>query len=141
VRFRAEGRGRIKIVARRRCLERYEQFRREYELAHEQMRAERHAERERCLAELDVRYERLVGELDASREEQGREFASVAGGLANGRQVMREILLEIRDDRKALARLRSDLADIGDGVRANTHGLLRVLDELRREDGPSAAGA
>jgi hypothetical protein len=27
------------------------------------------------------------------------------------------------------------------GLRASTYALLRVLDELRREDGPSAAGA
>jgi hypothetical protein len=27
------------------------------------------------------------------------------------------------------------------GVQANTEGLLRVLDELRRSDGPDAVGA
>jgi hypothetical protein len=27
------------------------------------------------------------------------------------------------------------------GIQANTEGLLRVLDEFRRNDGPAAAGA
>jgi len=38
-------------------------------------------------------------------------------------------------------RRRFTLRDIRDGIRANTQSLLRVLDEMRRDDGPSAAGA
>ena len=33
------------------------------------------------------------------------------------------------------------LADVQQGIQANTEGLLRVLDELRRGDGPTPAGA
>ena len=130
----------------------YEQFVKEYEQAHERMRAERRAERERCIAELDARYERLIAEFDerndrlmaevsGGRSEQRRGFDSVTGGLANGRQVMREMLLEIREDRKILKDIEAGIEDARHGIRANTHGLLHVLAELRREDGPSAAGA
>jgi hypothetical protein len=41
---------------------------------------------------------------------------------------------QLREDRKLLA-------DIRQGIQANTEGLLRVLDELRRGDGPSPASA
>jgi hypothetical protein len=50
------------------------------------------------------------------------------------RAVMREMVLEIREGREILA-------DIRHGIQANTEGLLRVLDELRRDDGPDAVGA
>jgi hypothetical protein len=35
----------------------------------------------------------------------------------------------------------ADSDDSRRALRASTYALLRVLDELRREDGPSAAGA
>jgi hypothetical protein len=52
----------------------------------------------------------------------------------NSQAVMREMVLELREGRAIFK-------DIQDGIRANTEGLLRVLDELRRDDGPSPAGA
>jgi hypothetical protein len=33
------------------------------------------------------------------------------------------------------------ITDVRHGIQANTEGLLRVLDEMRRNDGPSPAGA
>ena len=50
------------------------------------------------------------------------------------RAVMREMVLELREGREILA-------DIRHGIQSNTEGLLRVLDELRRNDGPDAVGA
>jgi hypothetical protein len=44
------------------------------------------------------------------------------------------MVLELRDGREILH-------DIRHGIQANTAGLLRVLDELRRGDDPSPAGA
>jgi hypothetical protein len=65
-----------------------------------------------------------------NREEHRRNQARFQSSQA----VMREMVLELREGREILK-------DIQDGIRANTEGLLRVLDELRRNDGPSAAGA
>jgi paraquat-inducible protein B len=65
-----------------------------------------------------------------NREEHRRNQAR----FQSGQQVMRQMVVELREGRAILR-------DIQDGIRANTEGLLRVLDELRREDGPSAAGA
>jgi hypothetical protein len=50
------------------------------------------------------------------------------------RAVMRDLVLEVREGKESLR-------DIRHGIQANTEGLLRVLDELRRGDGPAAAGA
>ena len=65
-----------------------------------------------------------------NREEHRRNQAR----FESTRAVMREMLLELREGREILT-------DIRYGIQANTEGLLRVLDELRRSDGPSAAGA
>ena len=63
----------------------------------------------------------------------------------NSQSVMREMVLELREGRETLREMRiemkADHKDIRDGIRACTEGLLRVLDELRRDDGPSPAGA
>jgi hypothetical protein len=65
-----------------------------------------------------------------NREEHRRNQAR----FANSQAVMREMVVELREGREILK-------DIQDGIRANTRGLLQVLDELRREDGESPAGA
>ena len=65
-----------------------------------------------------------------NREEHRRNQAR----FANSQAVMREMVVELREGREILK-------DIHDGIRANTRGLLQVLDELRREDGESPAGA
>ncbi|MGH2763833.1 MAG: hypothetical protein ACRDLD_14840 [Thermoleophilaceae bacterium] len=72
-----------------------------------------------------------------NREEHRRNQAR----FANSQAVMREMLLEQREGREILNEIKAELKDIGHGIRANTEGLLHVLAELRREDGPSAAGA
>ena len=69
-------------------------------------------------------------EFRLNREEHRRNQAR----FESSRSVMREMVLELREGRALLA-------DIRNGIQANTEGLLRVLDELRREDGPSPAGA
>jgi len=69
-------------------------------------------------------------ELRLNREEHRRNQAR----FESTRAVMREMLLELREGREILS-------DIRHGIQANTEGLLSVLDELRRSDGPSAAGA
>jgi hypothetical protein len=73
-------------------------------------------------------------ELRALREEQARRFDAIDAAIENDRRVTREILLELRAGRELLRDLRH-------GIQANTAGLLRVLDELRRGNGPSAASA
>jgi hypothetical protein len=65
-----------------------------------------------------------------NREEHRRNQAR----FANSQAVMREMVVELREGREIFK-------DIQAGIRANTRGLLQVLDELRREDGPSTAGA
>jgi hypothetical protein len=74
--------------------------------------------------------EQIRDEMRLNREEHRRNQAR----FANSQAVMREMVIELREGREILK-------DIQDGIRANTQGLLRVLDELRRGDGPSPAGA
>ena len=52
--------------------------------------------------------------------------------MQNDKQVTRRMVLELREQTVRLHDLRH-------GIQANTEGLLRVFDELRREDGPGAA--
>jgi hypothetical protein len=86
------------------------------------------------LREHNARADELMAEireeLRLNREEHGRNQAR----FESSRSVMREMVLELREGRALLA-------DIRHGIQANTEGLLRVVDELRREDGPSPAGA
>jgi hypothetical protein len=112
----------------------YEEFRKEHEETRDQFRAEMAAKHEEWRAELDAKYGRIVDEFDLTRREQRHGLGQVTAAINNDRQVTREMLQELRDHREFLV-------DIRHGIRANTEGLLRVLDELRREDGPGAAGA
>ena len=54
--------------------------------------------------------------------------------MENDKRVTREMILELREGRE-------HDRDMRDEMRAQREGLLRVLDEFRRNDGPSAAGA
>lgn len=80
--------------------------------------------------ELRELMEQIRDEMRLNREEHRRNQAR----FANSQAVMREMVVELREGREILK-------DIQDGIRANTRGLLQVLDELRREDGESPAGA
>lgn len=74
---------------------------------------------------------------EEGREEQRRARAEELRNQArfeNTRAMMREMVLELREGREMLT-------DMRHGIQANTEGLLRVLDEFRREDGPSGASA
>ncbi|MEA2363642.1 MAG: hypothetical protein QOD71_2787 [Thermoleophilaceae bacterium] len=73
-------------------------------------------------------------ELRALREDQKRRFDAIDVAVENDRRVTREILLELREGRAMLRDMRR-------GIQANTEGLLRVLDEFRRDDGPGPAAA
>jgi hypothetical protein len=85
-----------------------------------------------CVTDPELRelMEQIRDEMRLNREEHRRNQAR----FANSQAVMREMVVELREGREILK-------DIQDGIRANTRGLLQVLDELRREDGESPAGA
>jgi hypothetical protein len=121
-------------VPRKSCIEMYEEFVKEHEKTREAFRAEVHAQHERWREEFDERFGKIPEEFDVTRREQQRGLGGVTAAIENDRQVTREMLEELREHREFLI-------DIRHGIRSNTAGLLHVLDELRREDGPSAAGA
>ena len=73
-------------------------------------------------------------ELQALRADQKRRFDAIDSAMENDRRVTREIILELREGRAILR-------DMRHGIQANTEGLLRVLDEFRRDGGSAAAGA
>jgi len=66
--------------------------------------------------------------------EQKRRFDAIDAAMENDKRVTREIVLELREGRERDRELR-------DEMRAQREGLLRILDELRGNDGPSPAGA
>jgi hypothetical protein len=84
--------------------------------------------------ELRQRAAEQRAELRAVRSDQKRRFDAIDAAMENDRRVTREMVLELREGREMLR-------DMRHGIQANTEGLLRVLDELRRDDGPSAASA
>jgi hypothetical protein len=92
-----------------------EEIRREHELNRREHELNRQQYRE--LHEITVRESRLN-----------------RAAIHETRSVTRELVAHLREDRELLA-------DIRQGIQANTEGLLRVLDELRRGDGPSPASA
>jgi hypothetical protein len=73
-------------------------------------------------------------EFGEHREEQRRRFDAIDAAIENDRRMTREILMELREGREMLR-------DMRHGIQATTEGLLRVLDEFRRGDGPAGAGA
>ena len=84
--------------------------------------------------ELRRRAQEHRAELQALRADQKRRFDAIDAAMENDRRVTREILLELREGRAILR-------DMRHGIQANTEGLLRVLDEFRRDGGSAAAGA
>jgi hypothetical protein len=80
--------------------------------------------------------EQIREENRLNRLEHKRNQARFQGS----QQVMREMLLELREGREVLKGIQAGMKDLRHGIQASTERLLRVLDELRR-DGPSAAGA
>jgi hypothetical protein len=66
--------------------------------------------------------------------DQKRRFDRIDAAMENDKRVTREMILELREGRE-------HDRDMRDEMRAQREGLLRVLDEFRRNDGPSAAGA
>jgi hypothetical protein len=84
--------------------------------------------------ELRRRAQEHRAELQALRADQKRRFDAIDAAMENDRRVTREIILELREGRAMLR-------DMRHGIQANTEGLLRVLDEFRRDDGSAAAGA
>lgn len=92
-----------------------------------------------CVTDPELRelMEQIRDEMRLNREEHRlnrEEHRRNQARFANSQAVMREMVVELREGREILK-------DIQDGIRANTRGLLQVLDELRREDGESPAGA
>jgi hypothetical protein len=73
-------------------------------------------------------------ELRAVRADHKHRFDKLDAAMDNDKRTTREILLELQDARERDR-------DQRDEMRAQREGLLRILDELRRSDGPSAAGA
>jgi hypothetical protein len=99
-------------------------------------------------AQLKELLEEIRNEMRLNREEHRlnrEEHKRNQARFQNSQAVLREMVLELREGREVLqqmkAEMKAEFKDIRDGIRANTEGLLRILDELRREDGPSAAGA
>ena len=131
-------------MRRRQFGEMMDEFRTERRLHREELRRNReesqarHVEAMASIAafreEVRAHREQAREELRALREEQARRFDAIGAAIENDRRVTREILLELRAGRELLRDLRH-------GIQANTEGLLRVLDELRRGNGPSAASA
>jgi hypothetical protein len=54
--------------------------------------------------------------------------------VENDKRITRDMILELREQTAILK-------DARHGIQANTEGLLRILAEFRRNDGPNPAGA
>jgi nucleoside-diphosphate-sugar epimerase len=89
---------------------------------------------EQTRRESDKRHDEWRAEHAAFLAEQKRRFDAIDAAMENDKRVTREMVIELRE-RTAL------ITDVRHGIQANTEGLLRVLDEMRRNDGPSPAGA
>jgi hypothetical protein len=110
-------------------------IRRELQARHDEWYAEFDRAREDSRVtyeDLVARHEQLIAEFERVRNEHGHRFDKIDTAIENDRQVTRETLLEIRQGR-------ADVDDARDALRAQTEGLLRVLDEFRRRDEPDAA--
>jgi hypothetical protein len=84
--------------------------------------------------DLVARHEHLIAEFEELRGDQRYRFDKIDMDMERTRRVTRETLLEVREGRE-------DVDDARDALRASVEGLMRILDELRRGEGPSPAGA
>lgn len=84
--------------------------------------------------DLVAHHERLIAEFEQLRKGHGKRFDKIDMAMESDRRVNREMLLELRD-------IMDMTRDIRHGIQSSIEGLLRVLDEFRRDDGPSPAGA
>jgi len=107
----------------RRWRQEFEQTRRESDRRH----AERRAESDRRHAEWQVEHAAFLAD-------QKRRFDRIDAAMENDKRVTREMILELREGRE-------HDRDMRDEMRAQREGLLRILDEFRRRDGPDPAGA
>ena len=107
----------------RRWRQEFEQTRRESDRRH----AERRAESDRRHAEWQVEHAAFLAD-------QRRRFDRIDAAMENDKRVTREMILELREGRE-------HDRDMRDEMRAQREGLLRILDEFRRRDGPDPAGA
>jgi hypothetical protein len=96
--------------------------------------AEWQAESNRRQAESDRRHAEWQVEHAAFVAEQKRRFDRIDAAMENDKRVTREMILELREGREHDRDMRGEM-------RAQREGLLRILDEMRRNDGPSAAEA
>ena len=120
--FRADPDGTIAGMWRR-WRQEFEQTRRESDRRH----AERRAESDRRHAEWQVEHAAFLAD-------QKRRFDRIDAAMENDKRVTREMILELREGRE-------HDRDMRDEMRAQRDGLLRILDEFRRRDGPDPAGA
>ena len=107
----------------RRWRQEFEQTRRESDRRH----AERRAESDRRHAEWQVEHAAFLAD-------QKRRFDRIDAAMENDKRVTREMILELREGREHDRNRR-------DEMRAQREGLLRILDEFRRRDGPDPAGS
>jgi hypothetical protein len=112
----------------------FDEYKMEWRAQVEADRAQVEANRMEWRARADADRMEWRARADAERAEQKRRFDAIDAAMENDKRVTREILLELREGRAMLR-------DMRHGIQANTEGLLRVLDELRRDDGPAAASA
>jgi hypothetical protein len=81
-----------------------------------------------------VRTRELLRKIDRTHELDLREHLLTRAAAENNTRVTRELLLQGQEHRKILAQ-------IGQGIHAQTQRLLDVLDELRGGRGPGTAPA
>jgi hypothetical protein len=92
----------------------------------DEMREENRARREE--------HERWLVEWRVQAAEQRRRFDAIDAAMENDKRVTRDMIIDLREQTAILR-------DARQGIQANTEGLLGILDEMRRNDGPSPAGA
>jgi hypothetical protein len=92
------------------------------------------AHREEIRREFEASNRKWEAGFAATREEQRRHFAAIEARMANDRELTRQMLIELREGREVWA-------DIRHGIQTSIEGLMDILAELRRGDGPSPASA